>query len=93
MTTQTAMLVVWGILTAAFLTLLAYTATLTRYEDDQLFLHGHSLAEEQLQQKIVKDVQRAEPALHAFGGASALLGTFLVALYTWQAWQFLHIHQ
>lgn len=90
MTLENATFLVWGVLTVGFLTLLAYTATLTRYEDDQLFLNSHNHAEEALQHKIVQNVQRAEPMLHAFGGASALLGTLLVGLYTWHAWQFLH---
>jgi hypothetical protein len=90
MTTEIVMLVVWGAVTAGFLALLAYNATLTRYEDDQLFLNGNNHVEEELQQNIVRNVKRTQPALRAFGGASALLGAVIVGMYTWQAWQRLH---
>ncbi|SFS21219.1 hypothetical protein SAMN05421771_4095 [Granulicella pectinivorans] len=89
MTAEAAMLTLWGVLTVGFLALLAYTATLTRYEDDQLFLSGHDRDREVFQQKLVRNVQRAEPMLRVFGGASVLLGTLLVAMYTWQAWVYL----
>jgi hypothetical protein len=90
MTTEVVMLIVWGAVTAGFLGLLAYNATLTRYEEDQLFLTGHSPAAEELQTNILKNVKRTQPMLRAFGGASALLGAVIVGMYTWQAWQRLH---
>jgi hypothetical protein len=90
MTTEVVMLVVWGAVTAGFLGLLAYNATLTRYEEDQLFLNGNNHVAEEEQTEIVKSVNRTQPLLRAFGGASALLGAVIVGMYTWQAWQKLH---
>jgi len=90
MTTEVVMLIVWGVVTAGFLGLLAYNATLTRYEEDQLFLTAHSQVNEDLQTSILKNVNRTRPMLRAFGGASALLGAVIVGMYTWEAWQRLH---
>jgi len=90
MTTEVVMLIVWGAVTAAFLGLLAYNATLTRYEEDQLFLTGNNHAAEEEQTNIMKSVKRTQPMLRVFGGASALLGAVIVGMYTWQAWQRLH---
>lgn len=90
MTTEVVMLIVWGAVTAGFLGLLAYNATLTRYEEDQLFLTGNNHAAEEEQTAIIKSVKRTQPMLRAFGGASALLGAVIVGMYTWQAWQKLH---
>ena len=90
MTTEVIMLIVWGAVTAGFLGLLAYNATLTRYEEDQLFLTGNNHAAEEEQTAIIKSVKRTQPMLRAFGGASALLGAVIVGMYTWQAWQRLH---
>jgi hypothetical protein len=90
MTTEVVMLIIWGVVTVGFLALLAYNATLTRYEEDQLFLTAHSQANEDLQTSILKNVNRTRPMLRAFGGASALLGAVIVGMYTWEAWQRLH---
>ena len=91
MTTQTVILILWGAITAGFLAILAYNATITRYEEDQLFLNGNNHNEEELQSNIVRNVNRIQPMMRAFGGASALLGAVIIGMYTWQAWQRLHI--
>ncbi|RXH57403.1 hypothetical protein [Granulicella sibirica] len=80
------MLTVWGVITAAFLALLAYNATVTRYEEDQLFLNDNNSHEHQLQDDIQKSVTRTRPYVRAFGGASALLGAVIVGMYTYDAW-------
>jgi hypothetical protein len=42
-----ALIVVWAVFTGLFLALLAYNATLTRYEENQLFLEGSNPDEKQ----------------------------------------------
>lgn len=79
-------LTVWGVITAAFLALLAYNATVTRYEDDQLFLNDNNAQAHQEQDNIQKNVTRTRPFVRAFGGASALLGAVIVGMYTYAAW-------
>jgi hypothetical protein len=79
-------LTVWGVITAAFLALLAYNATVTRYEDDQLFLNDNNQQQHQVQDNIQKSVTRTRPFVRAFGGASALLGAAIVGMYTYEAW-------
>jgi hypothetical protein len=82
----TIMLIVWGVCTACFLALLAYNATLTRYEEDQLFLSDANLHEQEEQNTILQNVNRIRPFIRASGGASALLTASIIGMYTWQAW-------
>jgi hypothetical protein len=79
-------LIVWGVCTAAFLGLLAYNATLTRYEEDQLFLSDSHSVEQELQSNILKSVNRTRPLVRACGGASAFLGAVIIGMYTYEAW-------
>ena len=84
---QMYVLIAWGVVTAAFLALLAYNATLTRYEEDQLFLSDANTREQELQNEIQKNVNRMRPLIRASGGASALLAAVIIGMYTWEAWQ------
>lgn len=84
------MLIVWGVITAAFLALLAYKATLTRYEEDQLFLNDQRSNEQDLQGSIVRSINRIQPLLVTSGILSAALGTLILGLYTWHSWLTLH---
>ncbi len=86
MTLLSIVFIVWGIFTAAFLGLLAYNATLTRYEEDQLFLSDSHSVEQELQNNILKNVNRTRPLVRACGGASAVLGAVIIGMYTWEAW-------
>src|ERR1035441_9523238 len=52
------LIVIWAILTALFLALLAYNGTVTRYEENQLFLADINANEQQQQHTIVRKVRR-----------------------------------
>ncbi len=85
------MLIIWGVFTACFLALLAYNATLTRYEDDQLFLSDNANQYlEDKQSTIITKVNKTQPLIKAFGGAAGFLAVVIVAMYTWDAWVRLH---
>lgn len=81
------MIVTWAILTGLFLALLAYNATITRYEENQLFLADINANEQQQQTSIVRKVNRLMPYIRIVGSLSAVIAVAIVAIYTWDAWQ------
>ena len=84
------LIVAWAVVTAIFLALLAYNGTVTRYEDNQVFLSETSAVEEGRQSVIVQRVQRTQPFIRVAGALSALMTIAIVAIYTWDAWQRIH---
>jgi hypothetical protein len=82
-----ALIVIWAILTGLFLALLAYNSTITRYEDNQLFLADINANEQQRQTSIVKRVNKLGPYIRALGTLSAIMTVAIIAIYTWDAWQ------
>lgn len=82
-----AMIVVWAVLTGLFLALLAYNGTVTRYEENQLFLADINANEQQRQSAIVRRVNRTMPFVRALGTLSALMTIVIIGIYTWDAWQ------
>jgi len=81
------LLIVWGVFLACLLGLLAYNATLTRYEEDQLFLNETNTVEKSHQDEIVAKLRRTQPLVRIFGSLSGLLTLVVAGLYTWDAWQ------
>jgi hypothetical protein len=80
------LLVLWGAIVLCFLGLLAYRATVTRYEDDQLFLSEESGHHEQAQQaEIVRKVGKISPLVRIFGSAAGLMTAAIVGVYVWSA--------
>lgn len=81
------MLIVWGVVAACFLALLAYRGQLTRYEEDQLFLSDVESHEQQEQNEIVRKVNKIQPFIRAFGVAAAAMTIGIVGIFTYDAWQ------
>jgi hypothetical protein len=81
------LIVIWAILTALFLALLAYNGTVTRYEENQLFLADINANEQQQQDTIVRKVNKTLPFIRALGTLSAIMTVAIIAIYTWDAWQ------
>jgi hypothetical protein len=81
------LIVVWAVLTGLFLALLAYNGTITRYEDNQLFLADINANEQQRQTTIVRRVNRTLPFVRLLGTLSAILTIAIIAIYTWDSWQ------
>ena len=85
------LIVVWAVFMGLFLALLAYNATISRYEESQLFLYDINQTEQQEQTSIVRKVERTLPYVRALGTLSAVLALVIVAIYTWDCWQRLNI--
>ena len=81
------MLIIWAIVTVAFLILLAYRGQITRYEEDQLFLNGANANEEREQTEIIRKVNRLAPFVRILGGAASLITVSIVGLWVFDAWQ------
>ena len=81
------MLIVWGVVAACFLALLAYRGQLTRYEEDQLFLSDVQSNEQQEQTEIVRKVNKLQPMIRVLGAAAAAMTVAIVRIFTYDAWQ------
>ena len=81
------MIVIWAVLTGLFLALLAYNGTITRYEEDQLFLGETNSAEKEQQTAIINRVQRLVPFIRTTGALAALMTVAIIGFYTYDAWQ------
>ncbi|HEX3569244.1 MAG TPA: hypothetical protein VHU44_00310 [Acidobacteriaceae bacterium] len=82
-----ALIVIWAVMTGLFLALLAYNGTVTRYEENQLFLADINANEQQRQSAIVRRVNRIMPFVRGLGTLSALMTLLIIGMYTWDAWQ------
>jgi len=83
------MLIIWGVIVACFLVLLAYNANVTRYEEDQLFLTEGNEIEKRSQDEILKKVSRIQPYIRVFGSLSAIMTLGVMGIMSWDAWQHL----
>jgi len=81
------MLIVWGIIAAIFLALLAYRGQLTRYEEDQLFLSDTESNEQREQSEIVRKVNQLQPIIKVLGVATAVMTVGIIGIFTYDAWQ------
>jgi hypothetical protein len=84
------LIVVWAVVTGVFLALLAYNGTITRYEENQVFLGNTNAVEEERQSAIVNRIHRAQPFIRVSGVLSAVMTVAIVGIYTWDAWQRIH---
>ncbi len=85
------LIVIWAVLTGLFLALLAYNGTITRYEENQLFLDDINANEQQLQSSIIRKIHRTMPFIRALGSLSALMTIVIIGIYTYDAWQRIHM--
>jgi hypothetical protein len=83
------MLIVWAVIAACFLALLAYRGQLTRYEEDQLFLSESESNEQREQSEIVRKVNKIQPFVRILGVATAVMTAGIVGIFTYDAWQHL----
>ncbi|HEY2040093.1 MAG TPA: hypothetical protein VGG95_10535 [Edaphobacter sp.] len=81
------MLIIWGVVAACFLALLAYRGQLTRYEEDQLFLNERETHEQMEQNEIIRKVNKIGPAIRVLGFAAAAMTVSIVGIFTYDAWQ------
>jgi hypothetical protein len=81
-----ALIVIWAVFTGLFLALLAYNGTITRYEENQLFLDDINVNEKQMQNSIMNKINKVLPYIRATGAMAAILTVAIVAIYTLDAW-------
>ncbi len=81
-----ALIVVWAVFTGLFLALLAYNGTISRYEENQLFLDDLNANEKQMQSSIVNKINRVLPLIRATGAVAAAMTVLIVAIYTIDCW-------
>lgn len=77
--------IVWAVITCVLLALLAYRGTLTRYEEDQLFLDPAENHQQAEQTEIVKKVNRVTPLVRIMTGATCVLSVLIIGIYVWDA--------
>jgi len=77
--------IVWGGVAIILLVLLGYRGTLTRYEEDQIFLDdaGHNQAEQQ--HEILAKVHRIDPYVRATIAVVCLISVGIIGMYIWGA--------
>lgn len=81
--------IVWAGVTAILLVLLAYRGTITRYEEDQLFLDNAGQHQEKEQTEIVAKVKKIQPFVRIATGATCVLSACILGVYVWDAVQHL----
>jgi hypothetical protein len=74
------LLIAWGIVTGIFLILLFYRSTLTRQEDDQLFIDESSASRATEQQQLIAKVNKINPLVKMVGATS---GVMILAIAGW----------
>ncbi len=67
------------------LILLLYRGTITRYEDDQLFLDDISARAHQENDAIIRKLDKMKPFLRVLTGVTSVLTATIVGLYAWDA--------
>jgi hypothetical protein len=73
-------LIAWGIVTGILLILLFYRSTLTRQEDDQLFIDESSSSRATEQSQLIAKVNKINPLVKVVGATSGLM---ILAIAGW----------
>jgi hypothetical protein len=67
------LLIAWGVVTGILLILLFYRSTLTRQEDDQLFIDESSASKATEQQQLIAKVNKISPLVKIVGATSGVM--------------------
>ena len=67
------LLIAWGIVTGILLILLFYRSTLTRQEDDQLFIDESSSSKATEQSQLIAKVNKINPLVKIVGATSGVM--------------------
>jgi hypothetical protein len=73
-------LIAWGVVTGILLILLFYRSTLTRQEDDQLFIDESSSSRATEQSRLIAKVNKINPLVKLVGATS---GVMILAIAGW----------
>ena len=74
------LLIAWGVVTGILLILLFYRSTLTRQEDDQLFIDESSSSRATEQSQLIARVNKINPLVKMVGATSGLM---ILAIAGW----------
>jgi hypothetical protein len=74
------MWIVWAAFSASLLALLLYRGTLTRYEEDQLFLDDASSHQHQENDAVLRKVAKIQPLVEVFSGVTCLLTAAILGI-------------
>ena len=77
--------IVWAVFAAILLSLLLYRGTITRYEDDQLFLDDISDRQHKENDAIIEKLAKIQPFLKVFTGVTSILTAAIIGIYAWDA--------
>jgi len=80
-----ALWIVWAVFAAILLMLLLYRGTISRYEDDQLFLDDISDRQHQENDAIIRKLNKLQPVVRALTGVTTILTATIIGLYAWDA--------
>jgi len=79
--------IVWAGVLAILLILLAYRGTLTRYEEDQLFLDEAEDHQKKAHNELLAKVNKIQPFVRIATGATCVLSACILGIYIWDAVQ------
>ena len=85
MTMMSLLWMVWAGITVALLALLVYRGTLTRYEEDALFLDDAFQHQHDEQDKILMRVRKIQPAVRIFTVGACAMSAAILGLYVYDA--------
>jgi hypothetical protein len=77
--------IVWAGVAAIMLILLGYRGTLTRYEEDQIFLDDAEAHQQNEQSAILAKVAKLQPYIRLSIGATVLMSACIIGFYVWDA--------
>jgi hypothetical protein len=77
--------IVWAGVAVIMLILLGYRGTLTRYEEDQIFLDDAGNHQQQEQNAILVKVRKIQPYVRLAIGATCVMSACILGLYVWDA--------
>jgi sensor domain CHASE-containing protein len=77
--------IAWAVFAGSLLILLLYRGTISRYEDDQLFLDDISERQHKENDAIIHKLNTIQPFVRALTGVTSILTATIVGLYAWDA--------
>jgi hypothetical protein len=77
--------IAWGIVTALLIVLLFYRSTLTKQEDNQLFIDESARSRATEQRQLIAKVNRINPLVTMAGATSGLMILVMVSWFVYNA--------
>ena len=77
--------IVWAAFAACLLMLLLYRGTITRYEDDQLFLDDITDRQHKENDAILRKLKTIQPFLQGLTAVTSVLTATIIGIYAWDA--------